>query len=83
MKNQILCIKKHENIEVITGEIYPVTGVDIYDGVIVRVRMNGEETNAYEHYDGKGNYLVPGFIDCHMHIESTMMILVLFTKVFK
>lgn len=69
-----LAIDNVQLVNVITGEIYPVTGVDIYDGVIVRVRMNGEEVNAYEHYDGKGNYLVPGFIDCHMHIESTMMI---------
>ena len=68
-----LAIDNIQLVNVITGEIYPA-GVDILDGVIARVRMNGEEGNAAEHYDGQGNYLVPGFIDCHMHVESTMMI---------
>ena len=29
---------------------------------------------AEAYYDGGGNYLIPGFIDTHMHVESTMMI---------
>ena len=27
-----------------------------------------------EAVDGGGNYLLPGFIDVHMHVESTMMV---------
>ena len=62
-------------VNVLTGEIYPA-GVDVLDGVIVRVRMNGEPCapTAKEAVDGGGNYLLPGFIDVHMHVESTMMV---------
>lgn len=70
-----LSIDNVKLVNVITGEIYPA-GVDIIDGVIVRVRMDGQpcEPAAIEHIDGKGGYLLPGFIDVHMHVESTMMI---------
>ena len=70
-----LSIDNVQLVNVLTGEIYPA-GVDVLDGVIVRVRMNGEscEPPAREKVDGGGNYLVPGFIDCHMHVESTMMV---------
>lgn len=62
-------------VNVLTGEIYPA-GVDVLDGVIVRVRMNNEKClpEAKTSFDGEGNYLLPGFIDVHMHVESTMMI---------
>jgi adenine deaminase len=58
-----------------TGEIY-AAAVDILDGLVVRVREPGEaaELPAKEEFDGGGMYLVPGFIDTHMHVESTMMI---------
>jgi adenine deaminase len=58
-----------------TGEIYPAA-VDILDGIVVRVREPGEdeEIPPKEAYDGGGTCLLPGFIDTHMHVESTMMI---------
>ena len=61
-------------VNVITGEIYP-SEVDILDGHIVRVREEGAEAPlpAAARYDGEGAYLLPGFIDTHMHVESTMM----------
>ena len=70
-----LSIDNVQLVNVITGEIYPA-GVDVLDGVVVRVRMKGEacEPAAKEHMDGHGNYLLPGFIDTHMHVESTMMV---------
>ena len=68
-----LAIDNIQLVNVITGEIYPA-GVDVIDGIIVRVRMNGEEGNAKTHVEGHGWYLLPGFIDTHMHVESTMMI---------
>ncbi len=58
----------------ITGECYPAC-VDILDGIVIRVR-NPEETIALKSknsYDAKGAYLLPGFVDVHMHIEVTMM----------
>lgn len=70
-----LTIENVQLVNVITGEIYPAS-VDVLDGTIVRVREEGQTTEApsKEIYDGKGAYLMPGFIDAHMHVESTMMI---------
>ena len=70
-----LSIDNIQLVNVITGEIYPA-GVDIIDGIIARVRVNGEkcEPAAKEQVNGRNHYLVPGFIDTHMHVESTMMI---------
>ena len=75
---QIPCDLTISNVQffnVITGEIYPAS-VDILDGFVVLVREEGMEEilPAKTRYDGKGKYLIPGFIDAHMHVESTMMI---------
>lgn len=61
-------------VNVITGEIYPAQ-VDVLDGVIVRVRAEGEAAPlpARERFDCGGRYLLPGYIDCHTHVESSMM----------
>ncbi len=76
-----LTIKNVKFVNVITGEIYPAC-VDALDGMIVRVRMEGEETTLESSsvYDGQGAYLIPGLIDTHMHVESTMMIPEQFAK---
>ena len=70
-----LTVENTQFVNVITGEIYPAS-VDVIDGIVVRVREAGQETvcPSKEIYDAKGRYLVPGFIDVHMHVESTMMI---------
>lgn len=68
-----LVVDNIQLINVITGEIYPAK-VEITDGVITGIKDVNETSNAKEHYDGKGQYLLPGFIDTHMHVESTMTI---------
>ena len=70
-----LCVMNIKLLNVFTGDIYPAE-VDVLDGVVVRVREEGEEAllPAAEYFDGEGRYLIPGFIDTHMHVESTMMI---------
>lgn len=70
-----LTVSNVRYLNIFTGEIYPAQ-VDILDGVVVRVREEGQETlcPSREIYDGKDAYLIPGFIDVHMHVESTMMI---------
>ena len=70
-----LCVRNIKLLNVFTGDIYPAE-VDVQDGVVVRVREEGEEAllPAAEYFDGEGRYLIPGFIDTHMHVESTMMI---------
>ena len=62
-------------VNVITGEIYPAD-VFVYDGMIAHVEYKepGKElSKAKQVVDGEGRYLIPGFIDAHEHIESSMM----------
>ena len=68
-----LTIKNVKLVNVLTGEIYPAS-VDVIDGVIVHVQP-GEACDSVSKtvYDGKGRYLLPGLIDIHMHIESSML----------
>ncbi len=70
-----LTVKNVQYVNVFTGEIYPAS-VDVMEGIVVRVRTKGEETvfESKTIYDGNNMYLIPGFIDTHMHVESTMMI---------
>ena len=75
---QIPCDLSIENVQLvntITAEIYPAS-VDVLDGRIVRVRANGEKLRlpSRETVDGGGRYLLPGFVDAHMHVESSMML---------
>jgi adenine deaminase len=44
--------------------------VAIYQDKIVGV---GESYDGAQTIDGKGRYLVPGFVDSHVHIESSLM----------
>lgn len=54
-------------------EIYPAA-IGIADGTIVHVTAPGEtELEANETIDGQGKFAVPGLIDTHLHIESSML----------
>ena len=70
-----LSIENVQLVNVLTGEIYKAS-VGILDGIIVRVKTENEpcEISSKQIVDGQGNYLIPGFIDTHMHVESTMMV---------
>lgn len=61
-------------VNVFTGEIYPAV-VYVKDGFIAHVEDSCLEGpyDAETVYDGQGRYLIPGLIDSHMHIESSMM----------
>ncbi|NBI05275.1 adenine deaminase [Senegalia massiliensis] len=69
-----LAIENANILNLFTGEIYK-GDVGIYDGFISHIRVNADEVKikAKDHYDAKGKYLIPGLIDAHIHIESTMM----------
>ena len=59
----------------IRDRIYPAS-VYVYDGFISHVEYKEpgrEEQFAKEVVDGQGKYLIPGLIDAHEHIESSMM----------
>ena len=53
------------------------------EGVLAHVEREALEGpyRAKEVFDGEGRYLIPGFVDSHMHIESSMMVPRNFAKV--
>lgn len=59
---------------VITGEIYPAQ-VSVFGQWIASVDEPGSCAlpEPDQIFDAKGAYLIPGFIDTHLHVESTMM----------
>ena len=61
-------------VNVLTREIYPAD-ISVADGMIAAVGKLapgafGEKTRIV---NANGNYLVPGFIDAHIHFESSML----------
>lgn len=70
-----LAITNTRLVNVFTGEIYPAT-VFVKDGFIVHVEyedLNKGIENVKEVVDAENRYIVPGLIDSHIHIESSMM----------
>ena len=69
-----LCITNVQLVNVMTGEVYPAD-VYVYEGYVAHVEyLNpGQGVEAQEVVDGKGEFLIPGFIDSHIHIESSML----------
>ncbi len=74
-----LVISNAQIVNVITGEIYK-GDIGIYGKHIAHIQcdpdaLNREEKKltAKEYYDAKGEYIIPGLIDAHVHIESSMM----------
>lgn len=70
-----LLIKNANLVNVITGEIYPAN-VFVYDGMIAHVEykdLTADLDKAKKVIDAENKYLIPGFIDAHEHIESSMM----------
>jgi len=55
-------------VNVLSAEITPAT-VGVYDGII----MGCGEYTGREVIDAQGALLVPGFIDAHIHVESTLL----------
>jgi adenine deaminase len=64
-----MVIRNSHWLDVFTGR-WQKGDVAVFDGVIVGV---SETYDADVVVDGSGCYLVPGFIDAHVHIESSMM----------
>lgn len=72
-------------VDVNLGEVAENYSIVVKGGYIVRTgRINDIEKYAGPDtliLDGKGNYLVPGMIDLHIHIESSMLDPLGFSKV--
>ena len=67
-----LLITNCKLLNVFTGEIY-TTSIGIYEDRIVLVD-NGQNRNRAERViDAEGMLALPGFIDTHLHVESSMV----------
>lgn len=74
-----LVIKNANMVNVFTKEVYPAD-IGIHGGFIAHIHSDPDglqreeaELVGTKTYDAKGAYLIPGFIDSHIHIESTWM----------
>lgn len=54
--------------------------IAILDGKFYYISINMKELKAKNIVDYKGKYIIPGFIDIHMHIESSMTVPSQFSK---
>jgi len=72
-----LIIKNTKLVNVVTGEIIEDTCIIVYKGYIVKVdkvRDLGKHVgNKTRIIDGSKYYALPGFIDGHVHIESSLL----------
>ena len=68
-KKADMVLKNAKVVNVFSGEIAPAD-VAIYDGFIAGLGSYSGETEI----DLEGRYLTPGFIDGHIHIESSMLL---------
>jgi adenine deaminase len=64
-----LVIKGAQFLDVFTGR-FVAGDVAVHKG---RIIGTGESYSGETEVDGTGLWLVPGFIDAHVHIESSMM----------
>ncbi len=65
-------------VSVTTGEIIEGVSIGIYKGIITRIMDKNEDINQYignktNIIDAKNNYVMPGFIESHIHIESSLL----------
>lgn len=67
-----LLFKNGSIVNVFTGEI-ETKNVLIDDGIIIGIG-DYDDNDADEIKDISGKYICPGFIDGHIHIESTMLL---------
>ena len=69
-----LAIYNVKFVNVFSGEVYPAV-VYIKDGFVVHVdHFATSPEEAGNLLDGGGRYLIPGFVDAHAHIESSMLV---------
>ena len=67
-----LAIRNVRLVDVMTGEIRQAD-IGLAGDTIAYVGQWQENHQALRTIDGEGRFAVPGFIDSHMHIESSMM----------
>lgn len=77
-----LVIRKGQWVCVQSGEIIPDTDIAIRDGWIAYVGPDARHTidSHTQILEAEENYMVPGLLDGHMHIESGMLTVTEFTR---
>ena len=68
-----LLIENVSYVNLLTGEIYRASVGVLGDRVAYVVEGGADRLKARRRFDGKGLYAVPGLIDSHLHIESSML----------
>ncbi|MCX8161532.1 MAG: adenine deaminase [Candidatus Bathyarchaeota archaeon] len=72
-RNATLLLENCCLVNVFTGEIHKAS-IGVYKDRIAYIAEKGAEgLKAEEHVDLNGRYVSPGFIDSHIHIESSMV----------
>ncbi len=66
-------IRNSNLVNVHTGEIYR-TSIGVYRDRIVSVGDGVDRRNSVSVIDAKGAYAIPGLIDTHLHVESSMLV---------
>ena len=64
-----LLLKNTQLVNVLSGEIHPAD-IAIYDGKVLGF---GDYKQARQIVDLAGRYVCPGFMDAHIHLESSMV----------
>ncbi|MBO3800213.1 MAG: adenine deaminase [Candidatus Brockarchaeota archaeon] len=68
-------------VNVFTGELVENTGIAVAGNRIVLIGKTSHTTGADTIIiDAKGKYLAPGFLDGHVHVESSMLTVTQFAK---
>jgi adenine deaminase len=72
-KQADLVLRGGRLVNVFSGEVYPAE-VAIFGGRVAGVSRGGGTYQGMEVLDLDGEYIAPGFIDAHVHIESSLML---------
>jgi adenine deaminase len=59
-------------VDVATSEMRPAD-IGLVDPLIASVHASGTRKDAKQTVDASGRFITPGFIDTHMHVESSMV----------
>ena len=68
-----LCVR---NVKVFNSCFRKFNQADVYvkDGLFLYIdQKRNNEISAIQEIEGRGRYMIPGLIDIHMHIESSMV----------
>ena len=66
-------------VDIFNEEIFPAK-VIVKDGKIFSIERNIQNTNHDEAVSSKEYFIIPGFIDSHVHVESSMLVPAEFAK---